>query len=112
MTNKRPSLANRRGLKRRLRIEVPPNNHQYQKPKPPNNTQTQKPKPPNNTPKPNNNYNSMLKRMGILPTMHTGGLVRKTAPHRLLKGEVVLSRGQRRGLTHGQIVKILKAYTQ
>ena len=42
--------------------------------------------------------------------MHTGGLVRKTAPHRLLKDEIVLSRAQRKGLTHGQIVKILKAY--
>ena len=42
--------------------------------------------------------------------MHTGGLVRKTGPHRLLKDEIVLSRAQRKGLTHGQIVKILKAY--
>ena len=42
--------------------------------------------------------------------MHTGGLVRKTGPHRLLKDEIVLSRAQRRGLTHGQIVKILKSY--
>ena len=40
--------------------------------------------------------------------MHTGGLVRKTGSHRLLKGEIVLSRAQRQGLTHGQIVKILK----
>ena len=39
--------------------------------------------------------------------MHTGGLVRKSAVHRLLKGEIVLSRAQRQGLTHGQIVKIL-----
>ena len=42
-----------------------------------------------------------------LRSMHTGGLVRKTATHRLLKGEIVLSRAQRQGLTHGQIVKIL-----
>ena len=42
--------------------------------------------------------------------MHSGGLVRKTGPHRLLKGEIVLSRSQRQGLTHGQIVKILKSY--
>ena len=40
-------------------------------------------------------------------SMHTGGLVRKTGPHRLLKNEIVLSRSQRRGFTHGQIVKIL-----
>ncbi len=43
-----------------------------------------------------------------LRSMHTGGLVRKTGPHRLLKGEIVLSRAQRQGFTHGQIVKILK----
>jgi len=42
--------------------------------------------------------------------MHTGGLVRKTGPHRLLKDEIVLSRAQRKGFTHGQIVKILKSY--
>ena len=42
--------------------------------------------------------------------MHTGGLVRKTGVHRLLKDEIVLSRAQRNGFTHGQIVKILKAY--
>lgn len=41
-------------------------------------------------------------------SMHTGGLVRKTATHRLLKGEIVLSRAQRQGFTHAQIVKILK----
>ena len=45
-----------------------------------------------------------------MPSLHTGGLVRKTAPHRLLKDEIVLSRAQRKGLTHGQIVKILKSY--
>jgi hypothetical protein len=42
--------------------------------------------------------------------MHSGGLIRKTGPHRLLEGEIVLSRSQRQGLTHGQIVKILKSY--
>ena len=45
-----------------------------------------------------------------MPSLHTGGLVRKTAPHRLLKNEIVLSRAQRKGFTHGQIVKILKSY--
>ena len=45
-----------------------------------------------------------------LRNMHVGGLVRKTSPHRLLKGEIVLSRSQCRGLTHGQILKILDAY--
>lgn len=53
----------------------------------------------------NNNNNNDEPRQ-----MHTGGLVRKTGPHRLLKDEIVLSRAQRGGLTHGQIVKILKAY--
>ena len=53
----------------------------------------------------NNNNNNDEPRQ-----MHTGGLVRKTGPHRLLKDEIVLSRAQRRGLTHGQIVKILKSY--
>jgi len=45
-----------------------------------------------------------------MPSLHTGGLVRKTAPHRLLKNEIVLSRAQRKGFTHGQIVKILRSY--
>lgn len=45
-----------------------------------------------------------------LRNMHVGGLVRKTGAHRLLKGEIVLSRSQRRGLTHGQILKLLDAY--
>jgi len=40
-------------------------------------------------------------------SMHSGGLVRKSGPHRLLKGEIVLSRSQRQGFTHGQILKIL-----
>jgi len=44
------------------------------------------------------------------PTRHTGGLIHKTGPHRLLKGEIVLSRAQRKGFTHGQIVKILAKY--
>ena len=43
------------------------------------------------------------------PRLHSGGLVRKTGSHRLLKGEIVLSRAQRRGMTHAQIVKILKS---
>jgi len=42
-----------------------------------------------------------------LGTKHTGGLVRKTGSYRLLKNEIVLSRAQRKGFTHGQIVKIL-----
>lgn len=42
-----------------------------------------------------------------LRNMHVGGLVRKTGPHRLLKGEIVLSRSQRQGFTHAQILKIL-----
>lgn len=45
-----------------------------------------------------------------LRNMHSGGLVRKTGPHRLLGGEIVLSRSQRQGLTHGQILKILDAH--
>ena len=45
-----------------------------------------------------------------MPSRHTGGLIRKTGPHRLLKDEIVLSRAQRKGFTHGQIVKILKSY--
>ena len=40
-------------------------------------------------------------------TKHTGGLVRKTCSYRLLKGEIVLSRAQRKGFTHAQIVRIL-----
>jgi len=63
---------------------------------------------------PNNNNNNRSRRSGTPSPeprqMHTGGLVRKTGPHRLLKDEIVLSRAQRRGLTHGQIVKILKSY--
>ena len=54
--------------------------------------------------------NSNSNNNNNMPSLHTGGLVRKTAPHRLLKDEIVLSRAQRKGLTHGQIVKILKAY--
>ena len=54
--------------------------------------------------------NSNSNNNNNMPSLHTGGLVRKTGPHRLLKNEIVLSRAQRKGLTHGQIVKILKSY--
>ena len=69
--------------------------------------------PPPRVTIPNNNNNNRGRRSGAPspePRMHTGGLVRKTGSHRLLKGEIVLSRAHRKGLTHGQIVKILKAY--
>ena len=50
----------------------------------------------------------IIKNEWNMRSMHTGGLIRKSGPHRLLKGEIVLSKAQRQGFTHGQIVKILK----
>ena len=47
-----------------------------------------------------------------IPRMHSGGLVRSTKSYRLLKGEIVLSRGQRKGLTHGQIVKLIERHVR
>ena len=61
------------------------------------------------TPQEDNAVNGLL-ALSRAPTRHTGGLIHKTGPHRLLKGEIVLSRAQRKGFTHGQIVKILAKY--
>ncbi len=43
-------------------------------------------------------------------TMHSGGLIRSTGEYRLLSGEIILSREQKKGLTHGQIVKLIEEY--
>tara|TARA_Y100001936_G_scaffold220891_2_gene235423 strand:+ start:3516 stop:4127 length:612 start_codon:yes stop_codon:yes gene_type:complete len=43
-------------------------------------------------------------------TMHSGGLIRSTGEYRLLSGEIILSREQKKGLTHGQIVKLIEKY--
>ena len=54
--------------------------------------------------------NDLARARGNDATMHSGGLVRSTKSFRLLKNEIVLSRAQRKGFTHGQIVKILAKY--
>lgn len=43
---------------------------------------------------------------------HEGGLVRTTGEYKLLKGEIVISRGQRKNMTHGQIVKLIANYVK
>jgi len=48
----------------------------------------------------------------LFPKKHSGGLVRSTKSYRLLKGEIVLSRGQRKGMTHGQIVKLIERHVR
>jgi len=48
----------------------------------------------------------------LFPQKHSGGLIRSTRSYRLLKGEIVLSRGQRKGLTHGQIVKLIEKHVR
>ena len=91
----RMNLAN---AARRNRSRTPPNNRPLRERL---ENRSGRPSPTVTIPSSSNNN---------IPQMHTGGLVRKTGPHRLLKDEIVLSRAQRKGLTHGQIVKILKAY--